>query len=486
MSEFASPGVAPHSVAQKTFRGAVAIGVRQIVVQGSRILGGIVLARLLTPGEFGFYAIIVYFQTFLTAFGDAGLAASLVRQHNEPENIEYRSIFTVQQLFVLVTTLILWFISPLMASWYHLQPHDAWLFRLVLASFFATSFMVIPQVRLERHLAFHSLALIESTQAILFNASAVYLAWRGFGAYSFAWALLLRSVIGAVLANWISPWRLGWHWDWSIVRSHLSFGVAYQGIQVTSLIKDSITPVLVGIMLGSADVGYLSWAVVTAAYPALILMVLQRLYMPAFARLQHHPQQLIALTENVIWSANAITAPLAVITLAMIVPITVTIYGSKWLVALQYFYLLWPANLFVASATPTIGLLNALGHARTALNFAVLWMAGTWIIGAPLIWLYGPIGFPIANLIVQLSNLWLFRAGQQLVPFKLYSIVLPVWFIASACGVIVYLACRIHNPTSVRGVIAYACLGLLLYAVGLFPVYRAKIRTAWKLLGSAE
>ena len=253
MGDSVVPQIAAHSVAKRTFQGAIAIGVRQIVVQGSRILGGVLLARLLTPGEFGFYAIILYFQTFLTAFGDAGLAASLVRQHEEPENLEFRSIFTVQQLFVLTTGVVLWCAAPVVAGWYHLSSHDAWMFRLVLLSFVATSFMVIPQVRMERQLAFDRLALIESTQAILFNVSAVYFAWRGLGGYSFAWALLLRSVVGAILANWMSPWRIGWHWDWPIIRSHLSFGLAYQGIQVTSLLKDSITPVLIGILLGAAD-----------------------------------------------------------------------------------------------------------------------------------------------------------------------------------------------------------------------------------------
>ena len=482
MGDSAAPGIAAHSVAKKTFRGAVAIGVRQIVVQGSRIVGGILLARLLTPGQFGFYAIILYFQTFLTAFGDAGLAASLVRQHEEPNNLEYRSIFTVQQCFVLVTCLGLWFISPIFASWYHLSSHDAWMFRLVLLSFAATSFMVIPQVRMERHLAFDSLALIESTQAIAFNVSAVYFASRGYGGYSFAWALLLRSVLGAILANRISPWRIGWHWDWSIVRSHLSFGLAYQGIQVSALVKDSISPLLIGVLLGAADVGYISWAGIIAAYPVMALFVLQRLYLPAFARLQHERDQLKSLVENVIWATNAITAPLAILTMAMIVPITVAVYGTKWLVALPYFYLLWPANLFVCSVSPIMGLVNALGKSQISLYFLVISMVITWFIGAPLIWHYGAIGFPIANVCVQAGAFWLFRAAKRMVPFRILPIVAPVWAIASVSGLLSYIACRFKYPHGIVSVSLYGCCGLLLYGVGLYFLYKKRIHVAWGLL----
>ena len=485
MSEFASP-IAPGSVAKKTFQGGVAIGLRQVAVQSARILGGIFLARLLTPSEFGFYAIILYFQTFLTAFGDAGLAASLVRQPREPQNPEFRAIFTVQQVFVLCTSSLLWFAAPTVAGWYHLSAHDGWLFRWVLVSFAVTSFMVVPQVQMERHLRFDSLAIIESTQAIVFNGMAVYLAWRGLGAYSFVWALLARSVVGAILANWIRPWKIGWHWDWPIVREHLAFGLSYQGIQVTSLLKDSITPVLIGTLLGTADVGYVTWAGIIAAYPVLALFVLQRLYMPAFSRLLGHRDQLTALAENVMWATNAVTAPLAVLTLAMIVPITVCVYGSKWLVALPYFYLLWPANLIVTSATPAMGLLNALGKSNVVLLFAAIWMAGTWVVGAPLIWLYGPIGFPIATLLVQISAYWLFKAAQKQVPFRLMPIISPVWIIASVCGALVYLCCRLRAPQHVPALMLYAASGLLVYAGGLYLFYKNKFKSAWVLLRGAD
>ena len=221
MSDPGFTTLAPQSVTRRTVHGVFALGVRQVFVQGTRILGGIFLARLLTPGQFGIYAIVLYVQTFLMAFGDAGLAASLVRQHEEPETTDYRAVFTIQQMFVFVVTLLMWFASPFMASRYHLGPQDAWLFRLIAISFLTTSFMVVPLIRMERHLAFNKVALIDSAQAIVFNVLAVYFAWRGLGAYAFVWALLLRSLVGTVIANWISPWRIGWHWDWPLIRAHI-------------------------------------------------------------------------------------------------------------------------------------------------------------------------------------------------------------------------------------------------------------------------
>src|SRR5579883_2879486 len=66
----------PREVARRAIHSVLALGVRQIVAQGLNILGAIFLARLLTPAEFGIYAIIVFIRGFLSAFSGAGLAAS--------------------------------------------------------------------------------------------------------------------------------------------------------------------------------------------------------------------------------------------------------------------------------------------------------------------------------------------------------------------------------------------------------------------------
>jgi O-antigen/teichoic acid export membrane protein len=338
---------------------------------------------------------------------------------------------------------------------------------------------------MERHLAFDKISVVESAQTIVFNTLAVYFAWRGLGAYAFVWALLIRSLVGAVLANWYSPWKIGWHWDWPLVRAHLSFGLPYQGIGVASLLKDSISPVFIGLLLGTADVGYISWAGMIAAYPVMILFILQRLYMPAFARLQHQRDQLNSLAENVIWATNAIAAPLSILMLVMIVPLTTMIFGAKWLVALPYFYLFWSATLFVPTATPAMGLLNALGKSRIALLFSVIWMAGTWLIGAPLILLYGAIGFAVANLVVQFSNIWLYRAAQREAPFQILKVIAPVWAVAAVSGVSVYVLCRLCAPLHILSVVVYGTCGLFIYGFGMYHFYKGKIHAIWFTLKGA-
>ena len=142
------------------------MGVRQVLVQGLNLAGAILLARILSPAEFGMFAIITFILSFLLAFGDAGLGASLIRESNEPAEEDYRAVFTAQQALVLGAVVISWVAAPSAARAYGLPVADAWLLRLVALSLLFTSLQVIPSIRLERHLRFDKLAIVETGMAV--------------------------------------------------------------------------------------------------------------------------------------------------------------------------------------------------------------------------------------------------------------------------------------------------------------------------------
>jgi O-antigen/teichoic acid export membrane protein len=465
----------PTSIGVKAVRSAAALGVRQVLVQGLNAVTGIVLARLLSPSQFGLFGIVTFVLTFLVAFGDVGLGASLIREAGEPGEEDYRAVFTAQQLLVLAVVIAAWFVSPLMARAYHIAPHQAILFRLVALSLLFTSFQVVPSVRLERHLEFQKLAAVEVAQAVVYSGVTIGTALAGLGPLSFALGLLCRSITGAAIINWVSPWRIGWRWDSARIRRHLAFGVPYQGIAFSSLLKDSITPVFVGLALGTSEVGYINWAGMVAAYPVMALMVLQRVYLPAFARMQVHREHLGEFVERVILATNALVAPLAIITLVLIRPITTTVFGAKWLVALPLFQILWLANLLIPTSTPLMGLLNALGRSRTTFAFAAGWMLGTWALGVPLILYLGTIGFALANFLVTLSALALFRVAEKQVKFRIVSVILPPWLLAGAAGVIIFIVQSVWPAHTVITLAGYGAAGLLLFGLGMMKLYAREI-----------
>lgn len=470
------------AIAKSLAVGAKFMMLRQVLMQGLNIGGSVLLARLLTPSEFGFFAVVTFFLAFLVSFGDAGLAASLVREEDEPSEADYSAVFTFQLFLVTLVAALFWCFSPVLVSAYGLPASDELTFKILSLTILVTVLIVVPMVRLERRLLFNKIAGLEVFQALAFNICAVLFAWLGYGALSFAIALLLRALLGALGVFMLMPWVPKIHWDWHRIQSRIHFGLHYQGVKAISLVKDSISPVLIGLMIGADAVGYVNWANMVAAYPVIALFVLQRIYMPIFSKLQSDRLALGQLVEKVIWSTNAIAAPLAIITLCLASPLTVIVFGEKWLQALPVLYLFWGANLFVPSVTPCMGLLDATGHAKINLKFATIWMLGTWLIGLPFMVYWGILGFAFANLLVQFSNLWLYRAAQREAPFKLLNVLFPIWGLAAGMGVGLSLANFFWPVQSLWELLAYGLIAFSFYIIMIAAVFPFRINSMLKML----
>jgi O-antigen/teichoic acid export membrane protein len=448
--------------------GVLLLGIRQIVVQGSNLIGSIVLARLLSTEQYGIYAIVGFSVAFLTTFGDAGLAASLVRQTHEPSEADYQAVFTAQQILIAVVTLLAWVVSPSVSSAYRLPEEGVWLFRLLAVALLVTSFQTMSVVKLERKLDFFRLSISEALQAVVFNVVVVLLTLKGMGIIGFGFAVLVRAIVSTIIIFLSAPWKMSWYWDFKRIQIHLKFGIPYQGITLISLLKDSISPIFVGLLINSSAVGQLNWAQTLAAYPAMALMLFQRVYLPVFSKLQMKSGHLGLFLSQVIVLTNAIVAPLAITTLFFAEPITRNFFGEKWLSSLPLFYPFWIGSLVVPTITPIFGAINAIGNSKLAFGFAFMWMTATWLFGAPLTLLFGVFGYASSSLGVLLTNYFVLYYARSITNFKLSPKILQLWLIAFSVNAVFYLFGRIFLNFDNILLATYLFLVLILYTLIIF------------------
>jgi O-antigen/teichoic acid export membrane protein len=137
------------------------------------------------------------------------------------------------------------------------------------------------------------------------------------------------------------------------------------------------------------------------------------------------------------------------------------------------------ANLFVPTSGPLAALLNALGEAWLGFRFAVLWAVGTWVFGAPSILWLGAVGYGVANVGVQLTNLILFRAVQRRVSFRILPAMLPPWGAALLAGGVVWSGGRFLPPASLAALVAFGLVGLAAYALFYAAIAPAEVRGVW-------
>jgi O-antigen/teichoic acid export membrane protein len=420
------PGDAPAAsgtdsrLPKRIVTGMVALGVRQAVVKAVSIVGGVILARILSPSTFGAYAIVSFAVAAFTIVGDLGLAASLIQQDHEPTEHERRIAFTAQQMILGLATILILLLSPVVASFFRMDDQAQLVLRLLALGLIVSSLRTLPATIMERNLEFGRLAVAEASQVVAFQVVAIALAVHGYGILSFGIAALVGTSVNTVLVNWMRPWRPGWAWDRQYLVKILRFGLPYQGSNAVSFIKDAINPLFVGLLVGVAAVGNIGWAGTFVGYPIIIVTILNRLYFPAFSRLRSRPDALrIFASATLRWSVFVVVGLLALL-LPRATFWTLEVFGPQWLPAVPMLYWLAIAMPFAAVAAPGLAILNAHGRSREVFFFTIVWMVATWVLTVPAVAIMGWMGFGVANALVQLTNPFFFRRIQACVR-------IPIW-----------------------------------------------------------
>jgi O-antigen/teichoic acid export membrane protein len=461
-------------------RGAIALGLRQIIVKVSTLVAGIILARILEPAEFAIWGITNYVLTFLTSFGDAGLGASLIRQPHAPEEKDYQAIFTLQQSMVFTVVLAAWAVSPWLTGLYDLAPHNVWIFRCVALSLLLTSFMVIPQIRLERKLGFDKLSIVEISQSLIYNGSVVLLALNGLKELSFGVALLLRALVGVALVYWVSPWKITWLWDWPRIRSHLGFGLPFQGAKIVGLLKDLVNPAFFAVIAGTTAVGYINWATMVMNYPLLAVALLERLYMPLFARLAHDRENFNRVLHKIVSVSSLVVYTLSALLFVFRYEITTTVFGTQWLEALV---LALPFVLISVILTPisiATNVLNALGHSNLIFWTMIASALCTWLVGGFSVVYFGWQAWGWANLAVTLLYLWLLVPVTRYTSFSwLNALTLPLIIALATGGLATALATFLPWTVALGS-------SLLAAAGASYKLWLGALRTLWSSRGSSR
>lgn len=420
---------------RKALSGVVLLGLRKLGLHLVSFAGGVFLARLLSPEDFGIYAIVSFIISFLTTFSGVGFGASLIQKKKAPTESDLRTIFTLQQAIVFLLVLGVLIVAPYLTEFYHLSEGTVWLIRIMSVSLILSSLKVIPSVLLQRRMDFGRFVVPEIVETIAFNVLAVVLAWWGFGVWSLVGAALVRGVSGVLISYILCPWKIGLGFNRVAAVELLRFGIPYEMTGWVGLIMNSITPFFLGPVFGATAVGYINWAKTMAGYPAQFIYVITAVLFPVYARLQDHPEELRKAIEKTVLLLSSFILPIVFIAAAAWPQIVHYVFTDKWLPAVPAFYLFCVNVALSGIGTVLSQALYASGRADTMLKLMVLWMVLMWGFSVPLsLWL-GPIGVAVADMLVAVLTLPLpiYLVRRHIGPVKVLANYIPP-FIAALCA----------------------------------------------------
>lgn len=291
---------------------------------------GIVLARLLTPDDYGVISIVMVFITFCDVFVTAGLGSAIV-QKKEVDSVDYNTAFLLSFSMAAALYAVLFLAAPWIAEIYEM-PVLRSVIRVLGIRLIITSVNTIQQAGIRRQMQFRRFFVSTIWGTVASCVVGVAMAYMGYGVWALVAQYLVNALIGTVVLHFIGEWKPRLQFSVQKAKEMYSFGVKVLGSQLISTMSNDIRSLIVGKVFGSAELAYFDNG---KKYPALIVVnvnsSLKKVMLPVFARKRENLDVLKATLRKSIQLGFFIMAPLLLGLFSVADTFVRVVLTEKWL-----------------------------------------------------------------------------------------------------------------------------------------------------------
>lgn len=362
-----------------------------------------VLARLLTPGDFGLMALVAAVIAFAQIFSDMGISNAIIH-HQKISQESLSSLYWVNVVASVVLMLLLMLLSPFVAAWYQ-EPRMQIILMLVSASFLITALGQQLRVMAEKNLRFQQLAIIELASALIGFVVSVSVVFAGGGVYALVAGMLTSVFISTALYWWVlaEGWRPMWRLRISEIREFMGFGAYMVGFSLTNTVNLQADVLIGGRVLGANSLGAYSLPKDLSLRLAMIINpIVTRVGLPVMAKAQGDKAQLKVIYLKTLLMTASVNFPLYLLIAVFAPEIVAIMFGAQWQNSVPLLRILAIWGLVRSTGNPAGSLVFAMGRAK----LAFWWSLGLMVFLAPVYWVgaqYGIQGLALAMLISMLA-----------------------------------------------------------------------------------
>jgi O-antigen/teichoic acid export membrane protein len=462
--------------------GLFVLGSRGVMMLVLGLGGSVVLARLLTPHDFGAVAIGLTFISFATVLSDGGLGAGLIRRPETPDRRELQALSALQLGITLAIAVCVAAVALLFGETGAVTALMVWSMPVVVLQ-------TPGKIMLERSLDFPPLALLEVAQMAAYYTWAIATVVAGLGVWGLASATLAKAFTGVLIMSRVSPVGLvPPRLSWSRVRPLMRFGLEFQATNAVWILRDQGINLSTAALAGIPALGLWSFARRLMEIPNIVFDALFRVAFPTMSQLVRGKQETAPLIERALGiSALGFGLLLAGITASApgLVP---AIFGAKWIDAT---YVIPGACLGFAVAgsvsVASVGFLYAVGDSAAVLRASIAATAAIFVVLIPLLPFIGVSAVGVSLVGTAVVDAWVIaRATRKYVAVRyLRCVAVPIG-VAIVTGSGGWLVSHAAGANFVAGVLGGASTAVS-FCVLMFLLDRALLAEARAIvLGAAR
>lgn len=288
-----------------------------------------ILARLLTPADFGLIAMVAAITGFILIFKDLGLSMATVQQSKITKE-QISTLFWVNIGFSLIVLIIMGLLSPVIA-WFYGESKLIWVTIILSTGIMMGGFSVQHQALLRRQMRYVSLAIIDVVSLLLGLLAAVTSALLGVG----YWALVIQQLttgLATLIGVWITVrWIPGLPSKEARIQSMLTFGKNLTIYSILNFFSSNLDNILIGRYWGAASLGFYSRAYSLILAPIhQIISPLTAVANPTLSRLQNDPERFRNYYLKAIKFIAYATIPIIAFMSVLSKEIIAILMGSQW------------------------------------------------------------------------------------------------------------------------------------------------------------
>jgi O-antigen/teichoic acid export membrane protein len=343
----------------------------QIVDQGGRTLMAVILARMLTPSEYGLAGMAFVFTGIALIFTDRSLGSALVQRVAITER-DRSTVFWTTTAGGIAIAVASYAVAPAIGNFFS-EPEVTSLFRVVAFTFVLTALSATQVALLTRDLSFRALELREMAGGLARIATAITMAVMGFGAWSIVGGSVAAAAVSLVMLWTASSWRPSFIFSIASLCDLGSYGIKALGSRLFIYVTENADNLLVGKYLGSAALGIYSLAYNAMLSPlARIVGPVAQVLFPALSRIQTDTDRVVSTWLRTTAATAAIMFP-AFTGIAIVAPDLVSVvFGDKWNAAVPVLQLLCIGGLATTLQALNLSVLQARNRPGTYLRFNIL------------------------------------------------------------------------------------------------------------------
>ena len=395
---------------QKTISGVAWSAIHKFAIMLLNFISGIVLARLLTPHDYGVVGMLTIFLAISNTFIDGGFGSALI-QKKRPTNEDYSTILYWNLGLSVVLYGVLFVCAPLIARFYNL-PLLIDVLRVQGLVLIFNAARIVQRNQLRKQLKFKKVAIINVSSNLIALLVTIILAMNGWGVWALVAQQLLLGFLTTCLYWFTSSWKPLLVFSLQSFKELFSFGGFILLSNLFSTLCNNIQGLLIGKVYNSSTLGIYTKAQRTESLSStFISSVLDQVSYPVLSEAQNDQKKMITILKIFIGTSAFVTFPLMLLLILLAKPLFLLLYSERWLQSVPFFQVLCLAGIAICLQNINYYAVAAVGKSKQLLNWTFVKRGIGLLLVVVGLWLYGIYGLLIGSVItswfIYFVNAWL-------------------------------------------------------------------------------